>query len=241
MVDGGWVVTWSGEGTGDGVGIFQRHFAVDINGTNPADKLAGTSWGEYLNGKGGNDRLDGRAAMMCWSGGRATTYVVNSKGDQVQELASQGTDTVLASISYTLGGSMESLTLSGKTALSGTGNALANHITGNAGANTLEGLAGADTLTDGKGSDKLYGGADADHFIFRAGDGTDTIKDFAPRGSDHDVIDLSHVSEISDFADLKAHHMEQSGSAVVINYTAHDSITLEGVKIKELVAADFPA
>lgn len=88
---------------------------------------------------------------------------------------------------------MVQVTLSGKAAFSGTGNALANHITGNVGANKLSGLAGADTLAGGKGSDTLYGGADADRFVFKAGDGADTIKDFDGKGSDHDVIDLSDV------------------------------------------------
>jgi Ca2+-binding RTX toxin-like protein len=239
--DGGWVVTWWGEGSGDGPnGVFQRHYAANIDGSTHADKLTGTGWGEYLIGYGGNDRLDGKGGNDVLAGGYGNdTYIVNSKGDQVQEWAAQGTDTVLASISYTLAGSVENLVLTGKASIAGTGNGLSNHITGNLGANTLKGLAGADFLTGGKGNDKLFGGADADHFIFLAGDGADKIMDFDSKGADHDVIDLSHVSGLSDFADLKAHHMEQHGSSVVIEFTAHDSVTLEGVKIKDLSAAEF--
>jgi Ca2+-binding RTX toxin-like protein len=240
LANGGWIVTWHGEGTGDVDGIFQRHFAADIDGSNHSDKLIGTDWGEYLIGYAGNDRLDGGDGNDVMVGGFGNdTYVVNSKGDKIEEWAAQGTDTVLASVNYTLTGSVENLTLTGKAALAGTGNALANHLIGNVGANVLKGLAGADFLTGGKGDDKLYGGTDADHFIFLAGDGGDTIRDFDSKGSDHDVIDLSHVSELSDFADLKANHMEQDGSSVVIDFTAHDSVTLEGVKIKDLSAAEF--
>jgi hypothetical protein len=240
LSDGGWVVAWEGEGSGDNYGMFQRHFAPNIGGSNRADQITGTSWGEYLMGYGGNDRIDGQGGNDIMVGGFGNdTYIVDSAGDKVDELAAQGIDTVLASISYTLGGSVENLTLSGKAALSGTGNVLANHITGNSGANALMGLAGADYLTGGKGDDQLYGGVGGDHFIFNAGDGGDTIKDLTATGVDHDVIDLSHISGLTDFTDLKAHHMEQAGSSVVIDTTAHDSITLEGVKIKDLVAGDF--
>jgi Ca2+-binding RTX toxin-like protein len=240
LADGGWVVTWVGEGTGDNSGIFQRHFAPDIDGSSRADTLAGTGWGEYLIGYGGNDRLDGNGGNDVLVGGFGNdTYIVDSAGDQVQELAAQGSDTVRASIGYTLKGSLENLVLTGNASLVGTGNALANHITGNVGGNTLKGLSGADDLTGGKGNDKLYGGANADHFIFNAGDGTDTIKDFDSKGADHDVIDLSHVSGLSDFTDLKAHHMEQAGSSVVVDFTAHDSVTLEGVNLTDLSAADL--
>jgi Ca2+-binding RTX toxin-like protein len=240
LSDGGWVVTWDGEGTGEDQGIYQRHFAADIDGSNRADKLSGTGWGEYLIGYGGNDRLDGKTGSDVLVGGFGNdTYVVNSNGDQVEELAAQGIDSVLASISYTLGGSVENLILSGKAALNGTGNALANHITGNSGSNILKGQAGADYLTGGKGNDTLYGGADTDHFVFHNGDGADKIADFDTKGADHDVIDLSHVSGLSDFADLKAHDMQQDGSALVIDVTSHDTITLDGVKLNHLTAADF--
>jgi Ca2+-binding RTX toxin-like protein len=240
MSDGGWIVTWEGEGTGDDHGIYQRHFAVDIDGTSGDNKLTGTVWGEYLIGYAGDDRLDGKGGNDILVGGKGNdTYVVDSKGDQVEELAGQGTDTVLASISYTLGGSEDNLTLTGKADLNATGNALANVLNGTSGKNTIKGLAGADIVTGGKGNDTLFGGTGGDHFIFKAGDDADKIMDFEAKGAAHDIIDLRHVSGLSDFADLKAHHMEQAGSSVVIDFTVHDSITLEGAKIKDLSAADF--
>jgi hypothetical protein len=237
---GGWVVTWNGEGTGDGEGIFQRHFAIDIDGSNHADTLTGTDWGEYLIGYDGNDRLDGKGGNDVLAGGFGNdTYIVNSSGDQVQELGAQGVDTVLASVSYTLGGSVENLVLTGKANLDATGNALANHLTGNSGDNTIRGAAGNDTETGGKGNDAMFGGAGADHFIFDTGDGKDTIGDFTTKGSDHDVVDLSHVSGLSDFADLKAHHMTSHSGDVIVDTGHGDTITLDGVTIKDLVAADF--
>jgi Ca2+-binding RTX toxin-like protein len=240
LSDGGWVVAWGGEGAGDNVGAYQKHFAPDIDGSSHADKLTGTVWGEYLIGDGGNDKLDGKSGNDVLVGGLGNdTYIVNSSGDQVEELMAQGTDTVLASISYTLTGSVENLVLTGNAGLDATGNALANRLTGNSGNNILKGVGGADILTGAKGADKLYGGAGADHFVFLAGDGTDTIKDFDAKGADHDTVDLSHVSGLSDFTDLKAHHMEQAGSSVVVDFTAHDSVTLEGVNLTDLSAADL--
>jgi Ca2+-binding RTX toxin-like protein len=241
LADGGWVISWSVlNADGDRNGIYQRHFAAAVSADSGKDRLVGTRWDEYLLGYGGNDRLDGRGGDDVLIGGFGNdTYVVNSKGDDVQELAARGTDTVLASIGYTLGGAVENLTLTGKAELNGTGNTLDNVLTGNIAANILKGGAGEDVLTGGKGNDTLYGGVDADRFVFHKGDGKDVIRDFDTKGSDHDVIDLSHVSAIQNFSDLTHHHMQQHGSSVVIDDGQGDTITLIGVKTGQLVNADF--
>jgi beta-glucanase (GH16 family) len=51
-------------------------------------------------------------------------------------------------------------------------------LNGTAGANTLTGGAGADTITGSAGNDHLTGGAGKDTFVFRTGDGSDTVTDF---------------------------------------------------------------
>ena len=58
------------------------------------------------------------------------------------------------------------------------GNEKDNSIVGSAKNDTIYGGAGADSLWGGKGSDYLYGGAGNDTFIFKAGDGKDTILDY---------------------------------------------------------------
>ena len=58
-------MSWEGEGVGDNVGIYQRHFAADVTPGTQNDKLTGTAGDEYLFGndrlfgKGGNDFLIG--------------------------------------------------------------------------------------------------------------------------------------------------------------------------------------
>ena len=77
----------------------------------------------------------------------------------VEESGGDGTDTVQASISFSLAdsvhaiGAVENLTLLGSAAINGTGNALDNVLIGNAGNNLLAGLAGADKLDGGAGID----------------------------------------------------------------------------------------
>jgi len=51
-------------------------------------------------------------------------------------------------------------------------------IFGNKGSDTLLGGAGNDSLWGGSGNDSLYGGAGDDTFIYKPGEGTDTIFDF---------------------------------------------------------------
>jgi serralysin len=110
------------------------------------------------------------------------TYITNG-ADTITEAAGGGIDTVQSSVSYTLGANLEKLTLTGSSAINGTGNSLANVITGNGAANTLNGGGGIDTLAGGRGNDKLTGGAQADYFVFNAAlsaaSNRDTITDYS--------------------------------------------------------------
>ena len=99
-------------------------------------------------------------------------FVVDNASDVTTEIANQGTDTVLASVAYTLAANVENLALTGGASVNGTGNDLANAITGNEAANVLSGLGANDQLTGLGGNDRLDGGAGADHML--GGTGNDT-------------------------------------------------------------------
>jgi Ca2+-binding RTX toxin-like protein len=121
-----------------------------------------------------------------------------SLGDQMQELVNQGTDTVLASVTFSLEQSIgvENLTLTGKKAIAATGSDAGNILAGNSGGNALSGLGGKDVLDGGKGDDTLSGGTLAVRFVFKTGYGNDTISDFDATTAAHDKLDLSGLNGI---------------------------------------------
>ena len=87
---------------------------------------------------------------------------------------------------------VENLTLTGTTAISGTGNASDNIITGNSGANILTGEDGNDTLIGGAGNDTLIGGLGDDYYVFGSGD--TVIEDF---DAGIDTIEYNNNSNIN--------------------------------------------
>ena len=143
------------------------------SGNSLRNTITGNDNANTLNGRGDADTMIGR--------GGADTYFVDHAGDVVVERAGEGTDTVRASFSYTLGAEIENLQL-GASAADGTGNRLDNTIIGNGLGNRLSGDAGQDVLIGWGGSDTLSGGDGADQFKFLAptdgGPKGDAITDF---------------------------------------------------------------
>jgi len=132
----------------------------NLTGSQFNDTLTGNQGNNVLTGLGGDDLLNGAAGADTMVGGLGNDkYVVDNTGDVVDESSGGGIDTVQSSITFSLAdathakGSIENLTLTGTSAINGTGNPLDNVITGNSGNNVLAGLAGSDTLDGGAGAD----------------------------------------------------------------------------------------
>ncbi|MDB5471288.1 MAG: hypothetical protein JWR84_2848 [Caulobacter sp.] len=165
-----------------------------IKGTDAGNMLDGGDGDDNLYGYNGNDILVGGLGADWLEGGTGTdsmtggdgddTYVLDSVGDTIVELAGQGTDTVRASFNYILSADLENLTLLGGAA-EGTGNALKNHIVGGANNDILKGMDGDDLLVGGAGSDLIEGGEGND--VLDGGTGADAMN--GGNGDDTYTID----------------------------------------------------
>jgi Ca2+-binding RTX toxin-like protein len=201
-----------------GLDWWDDYLNPDPGNYNPNDP----TWSIY--GYGGNDRLiggdnhdfldGGTGADFMFGGGGNDTYVVDNAGDTVDEeefngVFVGGTDTVYASISFTLPDFVENLSLiTNAGAINGFGNALENVIHGNNSANTLEGRdgddllighGGNDTLRGGNGNDELYGSEDSDTLEGGANDDTldgGTGADTMRGGSGNDYYFVDNTGDV---------------------------------------------
>lgn len=139
-----------------------------LSGGDGNDTLAGSLNADTLDGGTGNDSMLGGAGDDL--------YLVDSTSDVLSENSAEGTDTVSASITYTLGANLENLILTGAAAINATGNTLANSLTGNAAANQLDGGAGNDTMAGGAGNDTYIVDSASDTIQEEAAAGTDTVR-----------------------------------------------------------------
>ena len=178
-------LTLTGTGDINATGNTQSNTITGNDGNNTLDGGYGS---DSLNGGAGNDSLIGGAGAgndtlnggtgddTMVGGAGNDTYIVDSTGDVVVENPNAGNDTVISSITYSLGANVENLILSGSANINGIGNSLNNVITGNAGNNVLNGGGGNDTLAGGAGNDTYIVDSTGDVVTENLNEGTDTVR-----------------------------------------------------------------
>jgi Ca2+-binding RTX toxin-like protein len=188
---------------------------VSVDTLRGIENVRGSAFDDIINGDEADNRLDGRGGADQLAGRTGNdTYIVDNAFDLTIENANEGTDTVVASVTYGLLANLENLTLAGTATISGVGNALSNTIIGNSGANFLDGGGAADTLT---------GGGDNDIFSFVRGEANgDTVIDFNGNGAAAgDTLRFSGYGPGASFTQIDATHWQ-------VNYDgglSHDLIT----------------
>lgn len=210
--------------TGEAFTNFENLILGDGN-----DTATGTAGDNEIFGGKGNDTVFGGAGQDILTGGLNKDTLKGEGGDDILN-GGGGAD-------YLYGGGNSDLITgaNGHDRLFGGGGK--DILIGGLGDDKLKAGGGADILKGGGGNDKLWGGAGNDDFVFTNGFGTDIIKDFNFADNRED-IDLSGVTEIVGFADLKNHHLsEVNGNSIIT--VGMDTITIIGVLNADFDRGDF--
>ncbi|MCR9238946.1 MAG: hypothetical protein NXI17_19945, partial [Alphaproteobacteria bacterium] len=185
------------------------------NGTDDADLVFGLGNNDRLNGKDGDDILNGGAGNDQLNGG-------DGNDTASYEGADSGVTVSLATTRGQQTGGSGSDRLRNIENLSGS--EYSDELTGNSLSNILTGAAGDDIL---------FGGGNADTFVFKSGDGDDTIGDFS--SAEGDLVDVSDYgfSSTADFSDFRF----EDGDTIV-QLDADNSITISNINLTSSLSPD---
>ncbi len=231
----------SGGGAGDDV-MWGGAGNDSLHGMSGDDTVfGGTGDDKIIAGSGDDEVFGGSGNDLIWAGSGNDTVFGNKDSDEISGgtgadmiYAGNGDDTVYGGTGNdTIGGGWgDDVLWTGVGDDVGYGWAGDDVLFGLGGDDVLWGGAGRDLLDGGAGNDTLRGGADADTLVFSAG--ADQVVDFGAG----DLIDLSDVDVITDFADLQANHLSGAADAVIEDGSGN-SMTLLGVGSAMLDADDF--
>ena len=169
----------------------------DFSGTEKNDVINGWQSDDTIHGGLGNDRISGNAGNDTLHGDAGDDTLYGNDGDD-HLLGGEGNDT-----------------LDG-----GNGN---DHIEGGDGSDILRGQAGSDTLDGGAGDDVLEGGAySSDTYVFRAGHGCDTVRDYAANDEQGDTLRFEGASA------KDAVFAREGNNLIVKAYGSDDQVMLTG-------------
>lgn len=240
--------------------------ADKIYGSEKADWIETQDYGaDLVKARGGNDTVVlwpfANGAKLDGGGGKDTLQTQFEFGENTLDLTDPSKNTgkfengaienfevfnfgtfsfdPLTTLTFRAGAGSETVTVSGSRNVildMGNGN---NRAQGGSGNDLISAGNGKDRIEGGAGGDTLAGGGNVDLFLFKDGHGNDIITDFDAAGGDHDTIDLSGVTSITGWNDLRAHHLTSVNGNATIETSAGDSITLTDVRLKNLDAGDF--
>ncbi len=200
-----------------------------INGTSGSDVLFDTGRDDHISGGDGNDVIFTSSGSDLVDAGKGDDTVTAITGNATIN-GGDGNDTIL-------GGSGNAV-LNGDngndTIIGGAGTAVLN---GGAGNDTLIANAGKDIVSGGQGNDQLFGGAGNDTFVFKVGDGQDTVFGFQTTGTSHDVVEVDSHAFVDFTALMAAVHDTTTGAQ--LQYADGSTITLSGVTKDHLTVDDF--
>lgn len=217
-----------------------------VTGGDGLDMIYGNTGADLLYGNVGSDSLCGGQDGDTVFGGKDDDQVFGNRGDDWVEgnmgadmvYGNQGNDSVYGGDGddSVFGGTDDDQVFGGTGADHVEGNLGADVVYGNLGNDSVLGGEGADTLfggkdddvlTGGAGADLLEGGLGADLFVFRSGDGTDTVADF--RFTEGDRLDVGG----------RGWTVADSDGGVLITLDDGETIRLLGVAPSDPTAAWF--
>jgi Ca2+-binding RTX toxin-like protein len=216
--------------------------ANTFHGDAGGDVLFGGAGDDVLRGEGGDDALLGGTGGDVLDGGAGIDKVgyrwlapgVANPAAVTVDLADPAQNTGIAA-----GDSYSSIEIvyGSQAGDRLTGDGMTNVFHGDAGNDVIGGAGGNDTLVGEGGDDTLAGGSGDDRFVFRRGDGLDTITDFVAGNASGDLADLQGYG-VTSFAGLQP-FMSQVGPDTVINFDAGNRIVLQQVQLGNLNQSDF--